>query len=116
VVRGAFLAGMRDGPKSLLSRSSEYLAEFRRRVSDFRGIQSDRGDRASVTQSLLERDHRLGGAQVAQEARYQPGGHAPLPFGREQCTAHTGEHRVERHSSGGVRLRIEEYLDVHYTL
>ena len=86
---------MRDGRQTRLSRASEHLAEFGRRVPGFRGIEADCGDRVPVRQNLFEHAHRLGRAQVTQKAWYQPIRQFPLAFGLDQCAAHTGEHGVE---------------------
>ena len=75
-------------------------------------VEADSPDQVPEWERLLERCHRGVRAQMAQETQNEAPGDAPPALPIFKCTADAGDHRIERNTPVGVRLRIKEDFGV----
>src|SRR5918998_103223 len=100
----------------MLSRFVEDSLELLRRVPHLRGVESDPDDPLPVRQRAVQGLRRFFGAEVPEKTHYHGRGDAkPLP-GVDHGAVYALDHRLERHPSAGVGLRIEEHLGAAHVL
>ena len=112
IVRRPLLAGMGDPLEAQRPRRVEHPLEFRRRMAQFRTVQSDALDPVQPGPGHVQgvKGGRLG--QVAQEAQDEFRTHPPVRLGLVERPGNAGHDGVEGNAAVRMALRIEEDLDM----
>src|SRR5918995_614214 len=100
----------------MLSRFVEDGFELPRRIPDLRGVEPDPDDPLPVRQRAVQGLRRFFGAEVPEETHYHGRGDAKPLLGVDHGAVYALDHRLERHPSAGVGLRIEEHLGAAHVL
>src|SRR5580693_6260795 len=79
-------------------------------MADFRRIEPDRADGVTVLEHLIERAHRVRGAQVTQETGDEPVRDPKAPLRLGERPAQAVDDGAEGNAARSVRLWIEEDL------
>src|SRR5262249_22823712 len=108
--------GMRDRQQTIGACPVEYRSKLARWMTGFGGIQSHGTDGVCVRQGLLKRPQGVVSAQMPQETENEAVRDAELPLSLKESAADTIDDGLKRHAARGVRLRIEENLDVDHTV
>ncbi len=116
VLGRAFLTGVHHAGQAHLPRLSEGSDEFARRVAHLGGVEADGQQVLGEGPGVLQRPQRRVLAEVAQEAQDQARRDSQLCRSVREGAADPHAARLERDTTPGVRLRVEEDLGVTHAL
>ena len=108
----SFLPGVGHRQQAQAPGAFEHGRELRGWMARFGGIEPDSREAVAPRQRLLQRLHRIGGRQMAQETQDQPVRDSGPRLRLTQCPGQPLHDHGHRHPAGGVGLRIKENLGV----